>query len=82
MLSAAVFHLEEPLMARTHTKTSHTSSQHPPDSQTRNAATNRNGPTYEQIARRAYEIFLARGGSHGHHEDDWFQAERELKLRR
>jgi hypothetical protein len=69
-------------MARTQAKTSHTSSQHIPESQARNAATQRNGPTSEQIARRAYEIFLARGGTHGHHEDDWFQAERELKLGR
>jgi hypothetical protein len=42
----------------------------------------RSGPTHEQIARRAYEIFLARGGQHGHHEQDWFQAERELRLGR
>lgn len=38
--------------------------------------------THEQIARRAYEIFLARGGQHGHHEQDWQQAERELRLGR
>ena len=69
-------------MARTQAKTSHTSSQRIPESQARNTATNRTGPTYEQIARRAYELFLARGGSHGHHEDDWLQAERELKLGR
>lgn len=41
-----------------------------------------NGPTQEQIARRAYEIFLARGGTHGNPEQDWFQAERELRLGR
>lgn len=33
---------------------------------------------YEQVARRAYELFLARGGAHGHHLEDWIQAEREL----
>ena len=38
--------------------------------------------SHEQIARRAYEIFLARGGQHGHHEQDWAQAERELRLGR
>jgi hypothetical protein len=38
--------------------------------------------THEQIARRAYEIFLARGGQHGYHEQDWQQAERELRLGR
>lgn len=35
-------------------------------------------PTHEQIAKRAFEIFLARGGSHGHDRDDWLQAEYEL----
>jgi hypothetical protein len=42
----------------------------------------RNGPSHEQIARRAYEIFLARGGQQGNPEQDWFQAERELRLGR
>lgn len=36
-------------------------------------------PTHEAIARRAYELFLARGGSHGGHEQDWLVAERELR---
>ncbi|RKH49825.1 DUF2934 domain-containing protein [Corallococcus llansteffanensis] len=39
-------------------------------------------PTNEQIARRAFEIYQARGGTHGSSEQDWFQAERELKLGR
>ena len=34
--------------------------------------------TTEDIARRAYEIFVARGGEHGRHDEDWAQAEREL----
>jgi hypothetical protein len=38
--------------------------------------------TQERIARRAYEIFLARGGQGGSPEQDWFQAERELRLGR
>ena len=42
----------------------------------------RNGPTHEQIARRAYEIFLARGDKPGNPEQDWHQAERELRLGR
>jgi hypothetical protein len=42
----------------------------------------RNGPTHEQIARRAYEIFLTRGGQQGNPEHDWHQAERELRLGR
>ena len=32
----------------------------------------------EEIARRAYELFLERGGSHGADQDDWYRAEREL----
>jgi Protein of unknown function (DUF2934) len=31
------------------------------------------------IARRAYELFLARDREHGHDVDDWLQAERELQ---
>ena len=35
-------------------------------------------PINEAIARRAHELFLARGAEHGHDLDDWLQAEREL----
>lgn len=44
-------------------------------------ATPADGPTNEQIAQRAFELFLARGGEHGHHEEDWLRAERELRER-
>jgi hypothetical protein len=37
-------------------------------------------PTHEQVAQRAYDIFLARGGVDGMDLDDWFRAERELKI--
>jgi hypothetical protein len=71
-------------MARTQSnKTSHAPSQQVQESSTRNAATsNRTSPSHEQIARRAYEIFCARGSTQGNPEEDWFQAERELKLGR
>jgi hypothetical protein len=36
----------------------------------------------DRIAKRAYELFLARGGEHGHQLEDWYQAERELRLGR
>lgn len=37
------------------------------------------GPTdRNRISQRAYEIFEARGGHHGHDLDDWLQAESEL----
>lgn len=35
-------------------------------------------PSHEEIARRAYELWQARGGGHGGHEEDWFRAEQEL----
>ncbi len=36
-------------------------------------------PTREQVAARAYELFLARGGGDGQDVDDWLQAERDLR---
>ena len=36
-------------------------------------------PSHEEIARRAYQLYEERGGGHGHDQDDWFQAERELR---
>jgi len=33
----------------------------------------------EEIAQRAFEIHLERGGIHGRDLDDWLQAERELR---
>jgi hypothetical protein len=38
----------------------------------------RPSPSREDIARRAYEIFLRRGSQPGHEAEDWLQAEREL----
>ncbi len=39
-------------------------------------------PARTEIARRAYEIFLGRGGYDGHDVEDWLQAEAELAGRR
>jgi hypothetical protein len=36
------------------------------------------GRSSERIAERAYELYLARGGSDGQDFDDWLAAEREL----
>ena len=33
---------------------------------------------YEDVARRAYELFLSRGAQHGCDVDDWLEAERQL----
>lgn len=35
-------------------------------------------PTEDEIAARAYDIYLGRGGGEGNSVDDWLQAEREL----
>jgi len=35
-------------------------------------------PTEEEIAVRAYHIYLERGDAEGSSTDDWLQAEREL----
>jgi hypothetical protein len=39
-------------------------------------------PSHEDIAKRAYEIYMGRGGQEGRHHDDWLQAEFELQLGR
>ena len=40
---------------------------------------NKNGrPQVSEINRRAYGIFLERGGQHGSDVSDWLEAEREL----
>jgi hypothetical protein len=36
-------------------------------------------PTHVQIANRAFEIYISRGGEHGHDVGDWFEAERQLR---
>ena len=32
----------------------------------------------ERIAKRAYDLFIARGGQHGYHLQDWLEAERQI----
>ena len=38
-------------------------------------------PSYDDIARAAYDRYLSRGSSHGRDFDDWLEAERELRKR-
>lgn len=40
--------------------------------------TEKTAPTHEEIALRAYEIYLERGGAPGDARQDWARAEREL----
>ncbi len=35
-------------------------------------------PTHEQIARRAYELYMERGQFPGHEREDWLEAEKQL----
>jgi len=35
--------------------------------------------THIQIANRAFEIYVSRGGEHGHDVGDWFEAEQQLR---
>jgi len=44
------------------------------------AASNGSAPSFEQIQRRAYELFMARGGTHGCDLADWLAAEQELMV--
>ena len=38
----------------------------------------RKKPSREEIARRAHELYLQRGGEHGKDLEDWLKAEKEL----
>ena len=39
----------------------------------------RRAPLGDEIARRAYELYLQRGGEHGKDVEDWVRAEKELR---
>ena len=39
----------------------------------------RKEPSPEEIARRAHELYLQRGGEHGKDVEDWVRAEKELR---
>ena len=49
-------------------------SQRPSDTQQRQP-----DPSYDDIARRAYELYQERGGTGGQEVDDWLRAETELR---
>jgi len=44
----------------------------------RKSRSTKHQPTHEQIALRAYQIYLERGGGPGNEFEDWTRAEREL----
>jgi hypothetical protein len=45
----------------------------------RSTSDEQSGIPADAIARRAFEVYCARGGGHGQDVDDWLEAERELK---
>jgi hypothetical protein len=45
-------------------------------------AQDESGPTPDQIAQRAYELYQARGGQDGYDVEDWLAAERDLRSTR
>jgi hypothetical protein len=45
------------------------------------ATNGNNGNMEEEIRRRAYELYEKRGGEHGRAQEDWFQAEAEIRAR-
>jgi Protein of unknown function (DUF2934) len=49
-----------------------------PAPKTKKAALTKSEPTQDQIAARAYEIYLERGSTPGDPMQDWLRAEREL----
>jgi hypothetical protein len=44
----------------------------------RRTSMTKRSPTHQEIAARAYQLYLERGRQHGHEVDDWLQAEYEL----
>ena len=52
---------------------------HTPDELLADAAPLTDGEMYERIQRRAYDLYLSRGGAHGSEMSDWLQAEREIR---
>jgi DUF2934 family protein len=43
------------------------------------SSVSRSEPTHEEVAARAYELYLARGSLDGYSEEDWLMAEAELR---
>lgn len=37
--------------------------------------------SHDQVAQLAHHFFIERGHQHGHHLEDWFRAEQELRAR-
>jgi len=40
-----------------------------------------NSISHDQVALLAHRFWIERGRKHGHHEEDWFRAEQELRAK-
>jgi hypothetical protein len=49
-----------------------------PAARIKKATASKSKPTHEQVAQRAYEIYLERGATPGNPMHDWLRAEMEL----
>jgi|SoiMethySBSTD1v2_1073268.scaffolds.fasta_scaffold556196_2 hypothetical protein len=49
-----------------------------PENKTNQPSPAKNHHDQDEIARRAYELYQARGSGPGHELEDWLQAEREV----
>ncbi|HEX3693746.1 MAG TPA: DUF2934 domain-containing protein [Polyangia bacterium] len=45
---------------------------------TKSTATAKSPPTFDEIAARSFELYLARGAEDGHDVEDWLAAEAQL----
>lgn len=43
--------------------------------------TNGRSISHDQVAQLAHRFWAERGRTHGHHEEDWFRAEQEIRSR-
>jgi hypothetical protein len=50
-----------------------------PVAQNHHAARQERSLPHEEVARLAHSYWQQRGGKHGHHMEDWFRAEQELR---
>jgi Protein of unknown function (DUF2934) len=50
-----------------------------PENQPSIASEERRAITKDDVAQRAYELFVARGRAEGHDVEDWLEAERQLE---
>lgn len=67
-----------PVMAKTRKRQDDDSSTTPTATLGRTEPSSNDRPDPERISARAYELYLARGGTDGQDWDDWLAAEREL----